>query len=136
MDAELLNTMISADGLTFLSKRFTMKKFGQMTEEEILLNERMLREEKGLNPNDDGVKDLPILYFPEEAEAGGFDGGLAGGGGGGGFQGGGDETEGMDEAGDEGLDGNTGPTEGTENVDLDSGADTVTQTPPKPQPQK
>ena len=136
MDAELLNTMISADGLTFLSKRFTMKKFGQMTEEEILLNERMLREEKGLNPNDDGVKDLPILYFPEEAEAGGFDGGLAGGGGGGGFQGGGDETEGMDEVGDEGLDGNTGPTEGTENVDLDSGADTVTQTPPKPQPQK
>ncbi len=46
MDAELLNTMISADGLTFLSKRFTMKKFGQMTEEEILLNERMLREER------------------------------------------------------------------------------------------
>ncbi len=64
------------------------------------------------------MKDLPILYFPEEAEAGGFDGGLAGGGGGGGFQGGGDGTEGMDEAGDEGLDGNTGPTEGTENIDL------------------
>lgn len=88
MDSELLNTYTTADGINHLSKRFAMKKYLQLTEEEILLNERMLREEKGIDPNQDGLKDLPILYFPEDAEAGGFDGGLAGGGAGGGFQGG------------------------------------------------
>ncbi len=142
MDAELLNTLISADGIGHFSKRFSMKKYGQLTEEEILLNERMLREERGLDPNNDGVKDLPILYFPEEAEAGGFDGGLAGGGGGGGFQGGGaGEAEGMDEVGDDmGLDGNDvggeGEQGGDTDVDVNSGADKVTQSPQKLPPQK
>ena len=87
MDSELLNTYGSADGIQHLSKRFAMKKYLQLTEEEIILNEKMLREERGLNPNQDSIRDLPILYFPDEAEAGGFDGGLAGGGSAGGFGG-------------------------------------------------
>lgn len=107
MDNELLSTYTTADGVNHLSKRFAMKKYLQLTEEEILLNERMLREERGLDPDKDSIRDLPILYFPEEAEAGGFDGGLAGGGGGGGFPGGPgmggleDDTEGLDDLGDD-----------------------------------
>ena len=102
MDNELLSTYTTADGVNHLSKRFAMKKYLQLTEEEILVNERMLREERGLDPDKDSIRDLPILYFPEEAEAGGFDGGLAGGGG---FPGG----PGMGGMGpeDEGLDGDT-----------------------------
>lgn len=143
MDAELLNTYTTADGIDHISKRFGMKKFLQFTEEEILLNERMLREERGLDPNQDGIKDLPMLYFPEEAEAGGFDGGLAGGGGGGGFQGGSDDDqEGLDGEGDDaeglGLDGNDTETgsDKPEVVDTDSGADNIVQTARKEPPQK
>lgn len=141
MDAELLNTLISADGIPYISKRFALQKYGQMSQEDILLNERMLREERGIDANNDGLKDLPMLYFPEEAEAGGLDGGLSGGGGGGGFQGGGEaagDIDGLDP--EEGLDGNpdAGAGAGGDDtaVDVDSGADKVTQTPPKPQPQK
>ncbi|BBA65449.1 portal vertex protein [Xanthomonas phage XacN1] len=144
MDAELLNTMVTADGIAHFSKRFVLKKYGQLTEEEILLNERMLREEKGIDPNSDSLRDLPVLYFPEEAEAGGFDGGLAGGGGGGGFQGGlsgggGDDAEGMDELGDEAggdeAGGDTGqPTD--KDIDVNSGADKVVERPKREGPQK
>lgn len=75
MDNELLNTYSSADGVSTLSKRFAMKKYLQLTDEELILNERMLREEKGLNPNGD-YRDLPKIYSPDEAERGGFEGGL------------------------------------------------------------
>ena len=142
MGAELLNTYTTADGIVHLSKRFAMKKYLQLTEEEIILNERMLREERGLDPNKDSINDLPILYFPEEAEAGGFDGGLAGGGGGGGFQGGlaadgGDEAQGMDEAGGgEAEGGNAGGAPGEESVDVDSGADQVIERPRREGPQR
>lgn len=139
MDAELLNTMVTADGISYFSKRFVAIKYGQLTEEEVLRNERMLREEKGLDPNGDGIKDLINIYFPEEAEAGGFDGGLAGGGAGGGFQGGmaeGGDEEGMDEIGDEagGEGGNNKPTD--KDVDVNSGADAVVERPKKEPPMK
>lgn len=142
MGAELLNTYTTADGIVHLSKRFAMKKYLQLTEEEIILNERMLREERGLDPNQDSINDLPILYFPEEAEAGGFDGGLAGGGGGGGFQGGlsadgGDEAQGMDEdGGGEAEGGDTGGGPQDKSVDVDSGADQVIERPRREGPQR
>lgn len=116
MDTELLNTYTTSDGISHISKRFGLKKYLQWTDEEINTNERMLREERGIDPTKDNKADLPNLYFPEEAEAGGFDGGLAGGGGGGGFQGGsggGEDPEGLDGMDDAelGLDGNpTGDT--------------------------
>lgn len=75
MDAELLNTYSTADGIKSLSKRFAFKHFLQLTDEEMIMNERMLREEKGLDPDGD-YRDLPALYSPEDAEAGGFEGGL------------------------------------------------------------
>ncbi len=86
MDSDLLNTYTTADGIPHLSKRFALKKYLQMTPDEIIENERMLREEKGL-PVDGDYRDLPKLYYPDDAEAGGFEGGL-GGGASGGFGGG------------------------------------------------
>ena len=144
MGAELLNTYTTADGIVHLSKRFAMKKYLQLTEEEIIINERMLREERGLDPNQDSINDLPMLYFPEEAEAGGFDGGLSGGGGGGGggFQGGlsadgGDEAQGMDEdGGGEAEGGDTGGGPQDKSVDVDSGADQVVERPRREGPQR
>lgn len=81
MDADLLNTYATADGIPHLSKRFALKKYLQLTEDEIIENERSLRQEKGLDPDGD-YRDLPKLYYPDEAEAGGFEGGLGGFGGG------------------------------------------------------
>ena len=83
MDNDLLSTYTQADGIQTLAKRFAMKKYLQLTDEEIIINERMLREERGMDPNGD-YRDLPQLYAPEAAEAGGFEGGLGSFGGGGG----------------------------------------------------
>jgi hypothetical protein len=80
INAELLNNYGSADGIESLSKRFAMKKYLGLTEEEILINERMKREEMGLSP-DGGPKDLAVIYNPDFAEQRGFDGGMGGGGG-------------------------------------------------------
>lgn len=77
MDQDLLGNMGSANGIEHLSKRFVQMKYGQLSMDEVKLNERMLREEKGLDPDGDD-KDLPTLYQPDSAEAGGFEGGLGG----------------------------------------------------------
>ena len=77
---------------TYLSKRFILERYLQLTDDEIINNERMLREEKGLDPDSDDDSELPTLYNPEAAaemggglgmEAGGELGGemTAGGGG-------------------------------------------------------
>jgi hypothetical protein len=83
MNGELLNNLSSAEGVPYFSKRFIQEKYGGLTKAEIKMNERLLREERGLDPNGDD-RDLPLIYAPEEAEAGGFDGGIGGGGLGGG----------------------------------------------------
>ncbi len=60
---------------TEISKRFALMKYLGWTQDEVLMNERMIREEKGLSP-DGGINDLPIIYSPETAESQGFEGGL------------------------------------------------------------
>lgn len=75
MDDDLLRTYGNADGISTLSKRFAMKKYLQLTDDELITNESMLREERGL-PATGGYRDLPKLYSPADAEAGGFEGGL------------------------------------------------------------
>lgn len=82
IEADLLSNMNNASGLSHLSKRFVQMKYGQMTLEDIKLNERLKREEMGL-PLDGDERDLPAIYEPESAEAGGFDGGFRGSSGGG-----------------------------------------------------
>lgn len=78
MDADYLNNFTSAEGVQYLSKRFALERYLGLTKAEIKINERMLREERGLDPNGDD-RDLAVLYFPENAEAAGLDGGLGGG---------------------------------------------------------
>lgn len=80
MDSELVNVYNAVKDDTSLSKRLIQELFLQWDQATILRNERMLREEKGLNP-DGGLEDLPKLYFPEDAEANGYEGGLGGQGG-------------------------------------------------------
>jgi hypothetical protein len=69
LDNSLLTTFQSASGITFLSPRFTMKKYLQLTDEEILTNERLKREELGLNPNG-GPEDLIQIYGPPPEDGG------------------------------------------------------------------
>jgi hypothetical protein len=123
MDQDLLNNFTNIDNVQYISKRFALERYLGLSKAEIERNERMLRQEKGLDPNGNDL-DLPVIYFPEDAEAGGFDGGLGGGGGGSPF-GGGEQPEGAEgdledelEGGDEG--GDVGGDEGGETqVDQD-----------------
>ncbi|WAX21666.1 portal vertex protein [Stenotrophomonas phage RAS14] len=117
MDSELLGTMAMATDTDFISKRFALIKFGQWTQEDVLTNERMLREEKGLDPSKGTMRDLPVLYFPQEAEAGGFDGGMGGGGGTAFGGGGGMPPDGMDPDNPEGGQGGEG---GQDNLVVDN----------------
>lgn len=63
LDNELLNTYNVANGINHISKRFALKRYLQLSEEDILENERLLREERGLDPeNGNNKSDLPNLY--------------------------------------------------------------------------
>lgn len=95
LDTSLLNTYGTADGIQYLSKRFILSRYLQLNGEEIIRNEKMLREERGLPADENNAdQDLPMLY------------GEGAGGAGGGFGGGGDfgfggPAPGMDMSGDE-----------------------------------
>ena len=83
LDSQLLSAYGSADGITYMSPRFKLKRFLQMTDEEIIISERMRAEELGLDP-DAGDENLPKIYGqPDDMGAGGMAGGLGGGMGGG-----------------------------------------------------
>lgn len=111
LDAQLLNSFSSADGVHYLSKRFIMSRYLGLDDEEIALNDKMVREERGIDP-DSGEKDMVLVYNPPEpADDGmggmGGGGGIGGGGGLGGMEGfgeygGPDEDIGAPEAGAEG----------------------------------
>lgn len=129
IDNDRLANYGNADGIEGLSKRFAQTKYLQLTPEEQALNERLLREERGL-PVDGGKEDLVKIYNPDIAEEMGFEGGI--GGFGGGDMGGGDldapdedltdedltdeELSGGDEFSDEDTDAETGPEEGNEEI--------------------
>ena len=74
VDGQLLSAYGTADGITYMSKRFILKKYLQLSEDEIILNERMLREEKGLNPNDDDITQLYAAPVEGAPMGGGFGG--------------------------------------------------------------
>ena len=81
VDAALLSAYGSADSIPYLSKRFILERYLQLSDEEIISNEYMLREEKGIETNNsDTTEDLPALYNPEAAAAleGGGEGDLGG----------------------------------------------------------
>lgn len=76
---DLLSTYSSASAIPHLSPRFSMSTFLQLTEEQILENERLRRQELGLDPNG-GDADIPKLYSTQQD---GGDMGMGGGMGGG-----------------------------------------------------
>ena len=77
VDAALLGTYGTADAIPYLSKRFILSRYLQMEDEEVITNERMLREERGMDPDATNKEDLPALYGmgAEAAAAGGLPGG-------------------------------------------------------------
>lgn len=87
LDNDLLGTLASADGIVAISKRFSLKKYGQWTDEEVLLNERQKAEEMGLDPDNLTKEDMMKIYNPAPEGAGMDLGGgmMAGTLGGGGF---------------------------------------------------
>jgi len=72
----LINTYNNIVSSKTISARFAMRKYLQLSDDELALNEKLLREEKGLPP--EGFEHIPKLYYEEGAEAGGFEGGFGG----------------------------------------------------------
>ena len=100
LNMELLNTYTLTQGNEVLSKRYALERFLQMSEAEILRNERMVMEEKGINFNDETLNRAAV-YNPElfaDIEPPSDDTteleGVVGRGGGGGFPGGGGDIAG------------------------------------------
>lgn len=74
LDADLLNTYSTADGIAHMSKRFSLKKYLQLSDEEIMTNERMRAEELGLDPEAGKANYAQIYGIP--ADGGDMGGGL------------------------------------------------------------
>ncbi len=85
IDSQLLSSYGSADGIVGLSTRFKLKRFLQITDEELKVSEYMKCEELGLDPTGDQKENVKIIYSAngEQSGMGGFGGGLGGGFGGG-----------------------------------------------------
>jgi hypothetical protein len=99
----------SVDGIESLSKRFSMKKYLQLTPDEIKENERLKAEELGLDMDND-KNNLAKIYNPKEAELGGFEGGLGGSPSfGGGMSGGGEGLPSEENEGGENTEGEQNP---------------------------
>lgn len=82
LDNALLGSYGTVENISYISPRFAMKRYLQLTDEEIITNERMRREELGLNP-DGGPIDYPKLYSKgEDTMSGATGGGFSGFGGG------------------------------------------------------
>jgi hypothetical protein len=67
---DLLSTYGQANGIEHLSKRFTMKKYLQATDEDIILNQRMRAEELGMDPDNLTKEDFLRLYGPPPTDGG------------------------------------------------------------------
>jgi len=77
IDANMLGNFTTVADIPYISKRFALERYAGLTKDEIRLNEDMLRQEKSFAGTGDD-RDLTVLYQPEDAEAGGFDGGVGG----------------------------------------------------------
>lgn len=81
LDNDLLSTYSQANGVEHLSKRFTMSKYLQLTDEEVLVNQRLRAEELGMNPDNLTKEDFLTMYGPPAAEGAMDMGGMGMGGG-------------------------------------------------------
>jgi hypothetical protein len=72
LDSNLLGTYSSSQGIRELSARFKMKKYLQLSDEEMLENERLKLEEMGIDPNAPIVERMAIYRpVPEDGGMGG-----------------------------------------------------------------
>lgn len=76
LDGQIVSQYGSIDSIPYISKRFALKRYMKLTDQEIVLNERMLREERNLDVNGD-AKDYPAIYGQVEDAMGGA-GGMGG----------------------------------------------------------
>lgn len=83
MEADLINNYNAIAENPNISPRFAQTKYLKMTKEDFLINQRMMLEEKGINPDTATKADLIRLYSPDDSELGGHDGGLGSSAGGG-----------------------------------------------------
>jgi hypothetical protein len=63
LDSDLINTFKGIEDVTYLSKRFMLKKYLNLSEDEIQMNEMMLKQERGI-AEDASVVDLQQIYDP------------------------------------------------------------------------
>lgn len=80
LDNDLLNTLSTANGIEYLSARFKLREYAQLTDTQIAVNESLKREELGIPddmPRDEALK---LIYGGARAqqEGGMFGGGTSG----------------------------------------------------------
>lgn len=78
IDAQMINVYQNIKDDENLSARFKLKRFLGLSEEEIIMNQRLKLEEMGINPDTAKKSDLIRIYNPSLAEQGGLDGGMGG----------------------------------------------------------
>jgi hypothetical protein len=63
LDSELINTFNTADNVKYLSKRYVLKKYLGFTEEDIQMNEALIRQERNIPEGGaGGVTDIQLMY--------------------------------------------------------------------------
>lgn len=63
LNSELINTFKSIEDVKFLSKRFMLRTFLKLTEDDIQMNEMMLKQERAIS-EDASLSDLQQIYDP------------------------------------------------------------------------
>lgn len=63
LDADLINTFKSIEDVKYLSKRFMMKRYLSLSEDDIQMNEMMLKQERAI-AEDASLTDLQQIYDP------------------------------------------------------------------------
>jgi hypothetical protein len=70
VDSELINTYNSVEQVDYISKRFALKRYFNWTEEDIQINEALLRQERNIPEGgyDDDLTDIRMIYDPKWKE--------------------------------------------------------------------
>jgi Bacteriophage T4-like portal protein (Gp20) len=63
LDADLVNAFNNVEGSKYLSRRFVLKRYLGLSDDEIQMNEVMIKEERGIRENG-AVSDLQQIYDP------------------------------------------------------------------------
>lgn len=63
LDADLINSFNSIEGVKYLSKRFILKRYLGLTDDDIQMNETMLKQERSIE-DQTGVDELQQMYDP------------------------------------------------------------------------